>query len=314
MNLPENLSTKMKTARFTELFAYCSMKRAIYKQINPVLFDVSLRDGIQGLDPYVWNTEKKKELFLSIFNKECPSKIEVGSLVSGKVLPIMGDSIEIHNYVTDYLKKGNYCVNPYMLVPNAKKLRQGLNYGIDRFSFITSVSEDFQKKNTNMSLRQVKDELAKMDIMLLTDSMREKKYAKLYISCIDECPIRGKISVSHIVNEIIEYNKNYSFDELCLSDTCGSLEFEDFYRIIDKISPFVPLSKISLHLHDSGKNTEELHNILFFCFNNGINKFDVSAVETGGCSVSMNGRNNLPNLNYDLFYRILDKYIERELS
>ncbi len=306
--------TRVRSQRFNELFGYCPMRTAIYNQINPILFDVSLRDGIQGLDPYVWNTEKKKELFLSIFNKEIPSKIEVGSLVSEKVLPIMGDSIDIYNYVTDFLKIKNYCVNPYMLVPNAKKLRQGLNYGINRFSFITSVSENFQKKNTKMTLREIKDELAKMDNMLLTDSMREKKYSKLYISCIDECPIRGKIPVSHIVNEIIEYNKNYSFDELCLSDTCGSLEFEDFHRIIDKISPFVPLSKISLHLHDSGKNPENLYDILFFCFNNRINKFDVSTVETGGCNVSMNGRNNLPNLNYEAFYRILDKYIERELS
>lgn len=309
-----NLLTKMRTTRYGELFGYCPMRSAIYRQINPILFDVSLRDGIQGLDPYVWNTEKKKELFLSIINKEIPAKIEVGSLVSKKVLPIMSDSTEIHNYVSEYLKKENHFMSPYILVPNANKLRQGLNSGISRFSFITSVSEKFQKKNTNMSLRETKEELAKMDIMLLGDSMREKKYAKLYISCIDECPIGGKMSVSHIANEIFEYNKNYSFDELCLSDTCGSLEFEKFYRIIERISPFVPLSKISLHLHDSGKNAEELNNILFFCFNNGINKFDVSTVETGGCNVSMGGRNNLPNLSYDLFYRVLNKYVERELS
>lgn len=303
----------MKPARFNELFGYCPMRTTIYNQINPTLFDVSLRDGIQGLDPKIWNQEKKEELFRTIYKKEKPAKIEVGSLVSNKIQPIMGDSVEIYKYVMDQLKDANICMYPYMLVPNAKKLREGLNHGISHFSFITSVSEDFQKKNTNMTLRMVKSELAKMENILLADSMREKKYTKLYISCIDECPLQGQISVSHIVNEIMEYHENYDFDELCLSDTCGSLTFESFRQIIKRIRKFVPLSKISLHLH-VGSNTEELYQILFYCFDNGINKFDISIMETGGCNVSMEGRNNLPNLNYDLFYTILDKYMERELS
>lgn len=305
------MSTFRKSKLFNELFGYCPMRTMIYRQINPILFDVSLRDGIQGLDPTVWTTQKKRELFLSIF-KESPSKIEVGSLVSGKLLPIMSDSMHIHNYISEYLKQENSNIQPYMVIPNANKLSEGLYYGLGRFSFLTSVSEDFQMKNTKMTLARTKEELSKMNNMLLTDS-RNKKYAKLYISCISECPIKGQISIPDIAREIMEYNTNYEFDELCLSDTCGTLEYDRFYEIMTEIKPFVPFSKISLHLHVSN-NREELRDILFYCFDNGINKFDISIMESGGCNVSMSGKNNLPNLNYTTFYDILTKYMEREFS
>jgi len=302
----------MRSKRFNDLFGYCPMKTMIFQQINPILFDVSLRDGIQGFTPAVWTTQRKRDLFLSIFNKETPTKMEIGSLVSGKILSVMSDSMQIHKYITDYLREKNSNIHTYMLVPNSKKLREGLEYGLTRFSFITSVSEKFQMKNTNLTLQQTKSELAKMNNMLLTNS-GNKKYAKLYISCISECPIRGQIPVAEIAREILEYNDKYEFDELCLSDTCGTLTYERFSQIIMAVKPFIHLSKLSLHLHVS-QNLEEVRDILFCCFDSGINKFDISAVESGGCNVTMSGKNNLPNLSYDLFYDTLNKYVERELS
>ena len=46
--------------------------------------------------------------------------------------------------------------------------------------------------------------------------------------------------------------------------------------------------------------------------NNGIRSFDVSALESGGCSVTMDKSELAPNLSYDLYYKSLATYLLKE--
>jgi hypothetical protein len=161
-----------------------------------------------------------------------------------------------------------------------------------------------------MSLTQVKTDFTQMFEILNSDKSNDKYVKKLYISCINECPISGKLDNDVVINEILHYNSRFSFDELCLSDTCGTLLYDDFVYIVETIHFFgVPLSKISLHLHVSPTNLTNLEYILRYCFRNGIRKFDVSMIGTGGCSVTMHRDKLLSNMTYDHFYEILNKHI-----
>ena len=136
-------------------------------------------------------------------------------------------------------------------------------------------------------------------------------HTKLYISCITDCPIAGKQDPDYILRELLMYHYSYEFDELCMSDTCGSLTFDDYEYLVDALIHFgVPPSKLSLHLHVSETNRDEIRKILWHSFQKKICKFDVSMVETGGCSVTMQPDQRLPNLSYDLFYHFLERYIE----
>ena len=71
--------------------------KLIYNQLGPPeLFDVTLRDGLQGLSREQQNEftfERKKELYNKICLIHNPKKIEIGSIVSKKVLPIFADSM-----------------------------------------------------------------------------------------------------------------------------------------------------------------------------------------------------------------------------
>ena len=282
----------------------------IYNSISPILFDVSLRDGIQNADPSKWSTDRKKAMLRYISDTEHPTRMEVGSLVSSKVLPILGDSVEMYNHGIETLSENG--VEVYMLVPSLSRLQTALNYNITNMSFITSVSNSFQRKNTKRTLEETKEELAKMN-MLVKDMPAIRK--KLYISCITECPISGKQDIDYVLREILMYHTEYKFDELCLSDTCGTLTFDDYEYLLDALIFFgVPASKISLHLHVPDNNIENIRRILWYSFDKHVNKFDVSMVETGGCSVTMSRDKLLPNLSYDLFHRILDRYIQYHLS
>ena len=127
---------------------------------------------------------------------------------------------------------------------------------------------------------------------------------KLYVSCINECPIEGKIDKKKIINEI-EYYMNSNLNEVCLSDTCGTLKAEDFIDIIES-SSIDNYSKLSLHLHYS--DDDNLLEILSYCIKKGILRYDVSYLEnSGGCSVTMDDKKINSNLHYDKINELLDK-------
>ena len=282
-------------------------------RVKPVLFDVSLRDGIQGADPSQYNTATKKSIFSDIRTKYAPPKMEIGSFVSPKVLPIMSDSADVFEFCAKKIKEEEFPPDLYALVPNKKGLLDAIRFGVRHFSFITSVSNEFQHKNTRRTLDYKKTEIKEMMDMLA--SSRPNSYTKLYVSCINECPITGLIDRDFIIYEIlssyglIDYEGDAIFNEICLSDTMGTLRAGDFEYIVDGLLRFgLAKNRISVHLHVGKDNVVEAKRILFACFKRGINRFDVSAIKEGGCSVSMDRVNLKPNMTYEFFYETLGEY------
>ena len=256
------------------------------------LFDVSLRDSIQSWRK-IPTLDEKKNMLHKISKLSNVNNIEVGSVVSDKIYPQFNDSIELYHYT----RKNYNHLSPYLLVPNIRMQKKALFNKIENMSFITSVSNDFQEKNTKMNLDQTKKEINEM-------VNSTNGYKKLYISCINECPIIGKIDDSIIINEIIEYIK-LPVNEICLSDTCGTLtkdKLKDILSILLPVMQFnnVSVSKLSIHLHrhDDIKETEK---IISYCIDNYIYKFDVSNIDGGGCTVTMNEKNIKNNLSYENF-------------
>jgi len=275
---------------------------------------VSLRDGIQSANPEKYTTVYKQSVLHDILFEERPTKIEMGSIVSAKILPIMSDSIEMYHYATQNADK--YYTNPpafYLLVPNLQRLKIATENRVPNISFITSVSNTFQLKNTNKTIDETKQELNSMLIFLRDMPYYETMNRKLYISCITECPLIGKQSIDYICGEIREYHENYDFTELCLSDTCGTLTPTDFVQIAKQciMNYNIPVSKISLHLHVNESRQHVIKQIIKHALTVGINKFDVSLLETGGCSVTMSPGQLAQNISYDFFYECLLEYIDQ---
>lgn len=281
----------------------------IFTKINPILFDVSLRDGIQNAPVSEYPIEKKIEIFEKIIHHENPQKIEIGSIASHRFLPIMKDTIPLYKHVMENrLEK-----DVYVLVPSITKLNFAIYNNIYNYSFITSTSNAFQLKNTCRTIEKTKADFTEMFERI--DRVAKNTRKKLYVSCIDHCPIIGQIPRDKIIEELLYYNTHYQFDEICLSDTCGNLSFENFAYIVDNVTLLgMNIDKLSLHLHISPDNIDNSTKILKYCFENELNKFDVSLLETGGCSVTMTADQLLPNLSYELFYKILYEYIVEEME
>lgn len=285
------------------------------KLIKVSPFDVTLRDGLQGLSYEEQLTLlvtikpiDKINLYLKIKEKYQPKHMEIGSIVSSKVLPIFKDSDSLHNYV-EYCKLDHDepQINNFILIPNETQFQNRNKFiSLYCFSFITSVSESFQMKNTKMSLDTTFKQLNNM--MLELDDSQQHHIVKLYVSCINECPIEGKIDNNVVVEKILKYQE-LKPDILCLSDTCGTLTSEDFNYIISNVNKNNNYDNLSLHLHVKLGREDEVEKIIHTALDFGIKSFDVSALKSGGCSVTMNKTKLAPNLSYELYYKSLVNYL-----
>lgn len=302
-NFPKCATTFMQLVnsqkRLTNLYV-CKLLK-----VKP--FDVTLRDGLQALsrdEQDNFDISIKKQIYDEIITKHNPKNLEIGSCVNKKVLPIFNDTEELFNCVESTEKPKNH----YILVPNEEHLIKAINFGFRNFSFITSVSDSFQQKNTRMTLNQTFTNLNNM-MRLLEDSPLEKYNVKLYVSCINECPIDGKIHKHNIVSELFSLSL-MKFDRICLSDTCGSLTNDEFIDIIEDTKKVgIDTKKFSLHLHVKPERENEVEKIFHTALDYGINEFDVSNLKTGGCSVTMDKNKMAPNLSYEQYYKFLTTYL-----
>lgn len=259
------------------------------------LFDVSLRDGLQSSNK-IYTFNEKKVLLHEIIKNFNPESIEVGSIVSNKVLPQMNNSIELYKYALSL----NNDINYYLLIPNKNKLKIALENNVKNMSFITSFSNSFQLKNIKKSLKDTKNELLHINDELLKNNLINNK---LYLSCFNHCPIANYIDDDTIYNEISFYDDLKSFNEYCLSDTTGKLNDEDFKKLIYNISKIININKLSLHLHVNKSNIQNTLDIIKTAFKFEINKLDISCLEDGGCSVTIDKN----ELNSNFSYAMLDK-------
>jgi len=291
---------------------------------EPKPFDVTLRDGLQSLPREQqdnFTLQEKLNLYHNVKFNYNPKNIEIGSIVSKKVLPVFKDSIDLFRDINLYEKSihnlsGVVRPNTFMLVANSKQLKKVINYTeMNHFSFITSVSEKFQLKNTQQTLDESYSDIYEMMYSFEENRYRKKlPFIKLYVSCINECPISGKIDNDFIVNKLLMINK-MNVDNICLSDTCGTLNVDDFEYIVDTCNFFgLPSNKLSLHLHVKKGREDIVEKIIHKALDKRIIDFDVSLLGTGGCSVTMNTNQIVPNLSYELYYKSLVNYIEKNIE
>jgi hydroxymethylglutaryl-CoA lyase len=260
-------------------------------------FDVSLRDGLQS-QKRIYSLREKKELLHKIIDIHQPQSIEVGSLVSSKILPQMNQSLDLYQYAESINKDIDF----YLLIPNQKKLMYSFQHKVKNISLISSFSNSFQLRNINKSLEDTKKDILNINNMIL--KQKHIKNVKLYLSCFNDCPIEKKINDYTIYENIGFYEEYTTFNELCLSDTTGNLQFNDFRRLIDNILIMVSKDKLSLHLHSNHENIENTKQILNYAYLKGIKRFDVSCVEEGGCSMTLDNSKLKGNLHYDFLKEI----------
>jgi len=293
----------------------------VIKIINIKPFDVTLRLVLQNLTydkQQIYTTNFKKQIYQEILEKYEPENIEIGSCVDKKINSILKDTEELFNSINDNNNK-------YILVSNQEQLINAIKFGATNFSFITSVSNSFQFKNTELTKQENLQNLnnmlgflhdyssCKFDLKNGNVNKNYKKFnVKLYVSCINECPLEGKYSNLNIANELYSLicNNFNNLDKICLSDTCGTLTNTEFNAIIDMLYEMgIDINKITLDLRINQDREDEVEKIFHSAIDYGINEFDVSDLKISGSPITIDKNKLALNMSYEQFYKFINNYL-----
>ncbi len=265
----------------------------IYNKALPSICDVSMHNIHSGQNDFV---SKLKPLY-HILQSQSPHSIEVGHIEDQT-------TYTLHTHASNILKNNpNFSTkNLFVGVNSIQSLQSAIQYECKQLSFYTSVSPKYNMYQNGKTMHETKHLLDKSMEILQKQSHYNEYTKKLYISCIDYCPLTGKIDNDYILKEILEYNKNYDIDEICLSDNVGIIKPSELKYIITTLPIFgLPLSKISLQLYVSLTNNSYIEDCLRVGIRNGITKYNVSYAYD----------NKLQHtITYDKFYEILFKHLE----
>ncbi|MDE0942899.1 MAG: hydroxymethylglutaryl-CoA lyase [Alphaproteobacteria bacterium] len=251
--------------------------------IDVLVCEVGLRDGIQGIDQF-FPTEQKKA-WIRAEAAAGVSEIEVCSFVPPSVSGQFVDAAEI---VADALLVDDLTVST--LVPNLRGAQRAFETGVNKISFVLSISESHNQANVRCSREQSLEQFRQ--IAELRDSTPENRKVRLGVGLATAlgCTIEGSIDPGEIVR-IAEVALKHGADELAVSDTVGyanPTQVRDVYRLMRRnLGDDVLLSS---HFHDTrGLGLANVHAAL----DEGVRQFDASLAGLGGCPFAPGASGNI---------------------
>ncbi len=249
------------------------------KKLN--ITEVVLRDGFQDLNTYI-PTEDKLLLFNSLI-KAGIKNFEVTSFVSPKHIPQLKDAELFFNKVK------NICTNTpdillKCLVPNLRGFERSQQVGVKEILVLNSASEEFNKKNINLTIKESFIEIEK-----IIKHAKDDLYFTGVISTAFFCPYEGEVKYDHL-KSIINNFINLGIKKLVLADTSGLARTDVVETALTNIKQDFGLDNFCVHFHANNANTI---NSFKAAIKLGINCVDSSLNGIGGCPNTPNPIGNI---------------------
>jgi hydroxymethylglutaryl-CoA lyase len=231
------------------------------------------RDAMQGW-PHVIPTEKKIA-YINALLKVGFDTIDFGSFVSPKAIPQMADTGE----VIRNLELGIGNTKLLAIIANERGAQDAVVFDeITYLGFPFSVSETFQKRNTNSTITESLGRVAGIQDLCI----KNKKQLVVYISMGFGNPY------GDVYNEAIVFdwvNKLVSMDIkiISLADTVGLATKEQVYRVTNHLVNSLPGTEIGVHLHSTPDNWKEK---VGAALQAGCKRFDGALKGIGGCPMA----------------------------
>jgi hydroxymethylglutaryl-CoA lyase len=244
------------------------------------------RDAMQGY-PTVFATQDKiaylKRLLAVGFDY-----LDVASLVSPKAIPQMADSVEVLDALAPVKGANKFLV----IAANAQGIDRAVAHSaVDVVGVPFSISEQFQRRNTNRSQLQVLDEWTPS----IERAHSAGKEVVVYLSMAFGNPY-GEPNTLDLVAEWAHKAANqWQPSVLSISDTVGSATPQSIRDVVATVRTAAGASILGLHLHMPA--AEALTNgLLEAAWESGIRRFDSALLGLGGCPFAQNHLvGNLPS-------------------
>lgn len=228
---------------------------------------------MQGITEFI-PTQKKID-YLNALLQVGFDTIDFGSFVSARAIPQLRDT----EAVLEQLDLENKQSKLLAIVANQRGAEAAVKWeAIDYLGYPFSVSEVFQKRNTNKSIA----ESEKLVEVLLDICGSHGKQLVVYISMGFGNPYREPWSAS-IVEKWCEKLANKGVKILSLSDTIGTSNPESISHLFTKLIRELPQVEFGAHLHTTPSAWYEK---VEAAYDSGCRRFDGAIKGYGGCPMA----------------------------
>jgi len=231
------------------------------------------RDAMQGW-PHFIPTEQKIE-YLNQLLKVGFDVLDFGSFVSAKAIPQLADTKE----VVEKLDMSNTKTKLLAIVANTRGAEEALQYDIISYiGFPLSISETFQKRNTNKTIAEAMSQVAEMQQLCVAKC----KKLVVYISMGFGNPY-GDAYTAEIAIDCFKQLNEMGIEIVAMADTVGVADPQNIEYIYSNLIPKFPEVTIGAHFHSTITTWEEK---IQAAYDNGCLRFDSSIKGIGGCPMA----------------------------
>ncbi|MFN5461034.1 MAG: hydroxymethylglutaryl-CoA lyase [Bacteroidota bacterium] len=231
------------------------------------------RDAMQGLKDFI-PTEKKISYINQLLEVGFDT-IDFGSFVSPKAIPQMRDTAE----VLQKLNFSNTKSKLLAIVANKKGAEDACTFEkINFLGFPFSISETFQKRNTNST---IEESLIRVDEIQNLCTRHNKKLL-VYISMAFGNPYGDEWNPEIAVKWASKMN-SLGIEFIALADTIGVSTPENIKLLFKQLIPEFKNIEFGAHLHSRKENAIEK---IKSAYESGCKKFDSAINGFGGCPMA----------------------------
>jgi hydroxymethylglutaryl-CoA lyase len=231
------------------------------------------RDAMQGIHDFI--PTDLKAAYINLLLQVGFDTIDFGSFVSPKAIPQLSDTKEVLAQLDLSHTKSKLLA----IVANLRGAEDAMLFPeISYIGFPFSISETFQQRNTNSS---IKDSLTTVEQMLeLCD--KHQKTAVVYLSMGFGNPY-GDPYHTEIAEQWASALVERGVKILSLSDTTGVSTPEKIKELLPLLVSSFPQTEIGLHLHSTPDTRNEK---IEAAYHSGCRRFDSALKGFGGCPMA----------------------------
>ncbi|NIE78273.1 hydroxymethylglutaryl-CoA lyase [Pantoea sp. Ap-967] len=249
--------------------------------LNPdhlVIQEVAPRDGLQ-IEP-TWVPTDAKIALINSLSQLGFSRIEAGSFVSPKAIPMLRDGDEV--FCGIHRQAGVIYV---ALIPNLKGAERALAAGADELNLVLSASQSHNL--ANMRMRREQSLAGFAEIVQAVQGRPVSLNAT--VATAFGCPFEGQID-EDLVLRLLDAYLELGVQGVTLADTTGMANPRQVERLVRRSLQRLPANMLTLHFH----NTRGLGlcNVLA-AYEAGARRFDAALGGLGGCPFAPGASGNI---------------------
>jgi hydroxymethylglutaryl-CoA lyase len=263
------------------------------------------RDAMQGWHDFI--PTKKKIEYQNLLLQCGFDTLDFGSFVSPKAIPQMKDTAEV--LVGLDL---NTSTKLLAIIANIRGAQDAVHFQeIDFLGYPFSISEEFQKRNTNATIEESLHRLEEIQTLCV----KNKKELVVYLSMGFGNPYGEKWHPDLVSYWSERLNKEFDVNILALSDTIGCANPEIVSELFNQIIPDLPNVEFGAHLHTLPENAIGL---IEAAYESGCRRFDGAIKGFGGCPMAKDDlTGNMPTeriLEYALNKNIRNEIVKEQFA